>query len=84
MGLHQDVAVVSPHDVLLERQIDLAKVCNNDVLSVRLKKVSIEIPIDVSLVRIHDVSCKSQIKHPKMMLYYISTTSRNNIFANFY
>ena len=45
--------------VLLERRNDISKVRNNDVPSVRL----------------HNVSNKFQMKHPKTSQWYVSTTS---------
>ena len=48
MERRQDVSVVRLYDVLLERCDDFLKGRNNRVLSVRL----------------HDVSDKSQMKHP--------------------
>ena len=48
MERRQDVSVVRLYDVLLERCDDVLKGRNNRVLSVRL----------------HDVSDKSQMKHP--------------------
>ena len=49
MERHQDFSVVRLHDVLFERRNDVSKGRNNDVPSVCL----------------HDVSKKSQMKHPK-------------------
>ena len=48
MERHQDVSLVRLQGVLLERHNDVSKGRNNDAPSVRL----------------HDVSSKSQIKHP--------------------
>ena len=36
---------------------------------------------DVRLARLYDISCKSQIKHPKTLLRYVSTTSGSYVFA---
>ena len=58
----------------------LKKVSNEtpkDVLVVRYQKVSVVRIHDVPLPRLYDVSCKSQIKHPKMLLWYVSTTSQS-------
>ena len=57
---HQDVSMVCPHDVLLERPDDLFKERNKDVPSVRL----------------HDVSNKSQMKHPTTFQWYVTKTSQ--------
>ena len=48
MELRQDVSVVRLYDVLLERHNNISKGRNNDAPSLRL----------------HDVSNKSQMKHP--------------------
>ena len=37
--------------------------------------------LDVPIVRLYDASCKSQIKHPITLLWYVSTTSRCYVFA---
>ena len=55
----QGVSVVRLHDVLLERRDDVSRGPNNDVPSVRL----------------HDVSNKSQMKHPTTSQWYVSMTS---------
>ena len=97
MERHQYVSVVRLLDVLLERCNHISKGCSNDVPSVCLHDVSDETPNNVSVVhhqdasvaRIHDVRlarlynvpCKSQIKHPKTLLWYVSTTSRSYFFA---
>ena len=46
-------------------------VCYQDVTVVRIN--------DVPLARLYDVSGKSQIKHPKTLLWYVSTTSRSYV-----
>ena len=56
----QDVSLVCPHNVLLERRDDVFKGHNNDVPSVRL----------------HDVSSKSQMKHPTTSQWYVTKTSQ--------
>ena len=56
----QGVSVVRLHDVLLEHRDDVLKGPNNDVPSVSL----------------HDVSNKSQMKHPTMSQRYITKTSQ--------
>ena len=53
----QGVSVVRLHDVLLEHRDDVLKGPNNDVSSVRL----------------HNVSNKSQMKHPRTSQWYVST-----------
>ena len=55
----QGVSVVRLHDVLLENPDNVSRGRNNDVLSVRL----------------HDISNKSQMKHPKMSQWYVTKTS---------
>ena len=67
MEYRQDASVVFIHDILLERRDDVSRGLNNDVPPVRL----------------HDVSKKSQMKHPttsewcvfKMSQWYLATTS---------
>ena len=97
MERHQYVSVVRLLDVLLERCNHISKGCSNDVPSVCLHDVSDETPNNVSVVhhqdasvaRIHDVRlarlynvpCKSQIKHPKTLLWYVSTMSRSYFFV---
>ena len=56
----QVVSVVCLHDVLLERRDDVLRGCNNDVPSVRL----------------HNVSNKSQMKHPTTSQWYVTKTSQ--------
>ena len=48
MERHEDVSMVHLHDLLLERHNDVSEWRNNDVPSLRL----------------HEVSNKSQMKHP--------------------
>ena len=55
----QDASLIRLHDVLLERRDDVLRGSNNDV----------------PLVRLHDVSNKSQMKHPMTSLWYVSMTS---------
>ena len=55
----QDVSMVPLHDVLLERRDDVSKGHNNDV----------------PLVHLHNVSNKSQTKHPTMSQWYVTKTS---------
>ena len=56
----QGVSVVRLHDVLLEHRDDVLKGPNNDASSVRL----------------HNVSNKSQMKHPRTSQRYITKTSQ--------
>ena len=56
---HQNTSVVLLRDILLEHPDDVSRVCNNDVPSVPL----------------HDVSNKSQMKHPTTSQWYVSITS---------
>ena len=87
MERRQDVSVVRLYDVLLERHNDVSKWRNDDAPSLRLHEVLIETPNDVSAVRIHDVplarlydvSGKSKKKHPKTLLWYVSTKSRSYV-----
>ena len=53
----------------------------SDLSVVRYQDVSVVRIHDVPLARLYDVSCKSQIKHPKTLLWYVSTTSRSYVFA---
>ena len=55
----QDVSVVHPHDVLLERRDNVLKGHSKDVSSLHL----------------HDVSSKSQMKHPATSKWYVTKTS---------
>ena len=59
MERRQDVSVLRLHDVLLERRDNASRGRNNDVLSVPL----------------HDVSNKSQMKHPMTSQWYVIKTS---------
>ena len=54
-----NISVVYLHDVLLERRDNVSSGRNNDIPSVRL----------------HDVSNKSQMKHPTTTQWYVSKTS---------
>ena len=56
----QNVSVVLLHDVLLERRDHVLRGRNNDVPSVRL----------------HNVSNKSQMKHPMTSQWYVTKTSQ--------
>ena len=56
----QDVSVVRLHGVLLERHNDVSKGRNNDA----------------PLLRLHDVSNKSQMKHPTTSQWYVTKTSQ--------
>ena len=56
----QDVSAVRLHDILLERCDDDSRGRSNDVLSLRL----------------HDVSNKSQMKHPTTSHWYVTKTSQ--------
>ena len=60
MERHQDVSVVRLHSVLLERRNDVSKGLNNEVPSVRL----------------HNVSKKSQMKHPTASRWYVAKASQ--------
>ena len=60
MERRQDVSVMRLHDVLLERRNDVSKGRNNYVPSLYL----------------HDVSNKSQIKHPTTSQWYVTKTSQ--------
>ena len=59
-GTRQDISVVRLHDVLLVCHGDVSRERNDDVPSVRL----------------HDVSNKSQMKHPKTSQWYVTKTSQ--------
>ena len=48
---------------------------------VRYQDVSVVHIHDVPLARLYNVSCKSQINHPKALLWYVSTTSQSYVFA---
>ena len=60
MERRQDVSVVRLHDALLERRDDVSRGRNNEVPSVRL----------------HNVSNKSQMKHPTTFQWYVNKTSQ--------
>ena len=93
MERRQGVSVLRLHEVLLERRDNVLRGRNNDApISTspqRLKQASNETPNDVSVVRIHDfpllrlydVSCKSQTKHPITLLWYVSTKCRSYVVA---
>ena len=55
MERRQDVSVVRLHDILLERREEVSRGRYNDVSSARL----------------HNVSNKSQMKHPTMSHWYV-------------
>ena len=63
MERRQNVSVVGLHNNLLERRNDVSKGRNNDVPSVRL----------------HDVSNKSQMKHPTTFQWYVTKTSQSYV-----
>ena len=54
----QDVSVTRLHDALLERRDDVSRGRNNEV----------------PLVRLHNVSNKSQMKHPTTFQWYVIKT----------
>ena len=54
----EDVSVVRLHDILLERRDDVLRRRNNDL----------------SWVRLHHVSNKSQMKHPMTSQWYVTKT----------
>ena len=60
MERREGVSVVHLHDILLERRDDVSRGRNNNVSSVRL----------------HDVSNKSQMKHPTTSHWYVTKTSQ--------
>ena len=79
-----DVLLERHNDVSKERNNDapslhprrLEQVLNetpNDISVVRYQDVSVVRIHDVPLARLYDVSCKSQIKHPKTLLWHVST-----------
>ena len=55
----------------------------SDVSVVRYQDVSVVRIHDVPLARLYNVSCKSQINHPKTLLWYVSATSRSHVFGTF-
>ena len=59
MERRQDVSTVRLHDALLERHNDVSKGRNSNAPSLRL----------------HDVSSKSQMKHPTTSQWYVTKTS---------
>ena len=82
----QVVSVVRLHNVLLERCHDVLRGRYNDALSVRLHNFSNKPQMKLSGTysrrpSLYDVSCKSQMKHPIKLLWYVSTTSRSYVVA---
>ena len=74
----------SPQRVIGTSPQRLKKVSNetpNGVTVVRCQDVSVVRIHDVLLARLYDVSCKSQIKHQKILLWYVYTTSWSYVFA---
>ena len=49
---------------------------------IRYQDVSVECIHDVPLARLYNVPCKSKIKHPKTLLWYVSSTSRSYFFCD--
>ena len=84
----QYVFMVSYWYAVRTSQGDVMKMPHQQV-STTSQQVSNEIPNNVSGVRIHDVplvrlydvSCNSQMKHPITSLWYVSTTSRSYVVA---
>ena len=81
MERRQDVSVLRLHDVLLEQRDEVSRGRNNNVLSVRHHDISVVRIHDVSLKYLYNVSCKSKMKHPITLLWYVSTTSLNYVVA---
>ena len=52
-----------------------------DVSVVRHQDISVVCIHDVPLVSLYDDSCKSQMKHPITLLWYVSITSQNYVDA---
>ena len=82
----QVVSVVRLHNVLLERCHDVLRGRYNDALSLRLHNFSNKPQMKLSGTysrrpSLYDVSCKSQMKHPIKLLWYVSTTSRSYVVA---
>ena len=65
----------TPNDVSVERRQDVSVVRLHDVLLVCHDDVSRERNDNVPSVCLHDVSNKSQTKHPKTSQWYVFTTS---------
>ena len=77
----QDVSVVFLHDILLECCNNVTRGRNNDVTLVRLHDVSNKSQTKHPKTSQWYVSCNSQMKHPITSLWLVSTTSRNYVVA---
>ena len=75
------VSKETPNDVSVERRQDVSVVHLHDVLLVCRDDVSRGRNDDVPSVRLHDVSNKSQMKHPITSLWYVSTASQSYVVA---
>ena len=65
----------TPNNVSVERRQDASVVRLHNILLVCCGDVSWGRNDDVPSVRLHDVSNKSQMKHPMTSQWYVSTTS---------
>ena len=82
----QVVSVARLHNVLLERYDDVLRGRYNDTLSAHLHDFLNKFQMKLSGTysrspSLYDVSCKSQMKHPIKLLWYVSTTSRSYVVA---
>ena len=68
-GLNNDAPSVRLHDISVVRHQTA-----NDISVVRYQEVSVVRIHGVPLLRLCDVSCKSQLKHPITLQWYVSTT----------
>ena len=64
-----------PNDVSVERRRDVSVVCLHDILLQRRDDVSRGLYNNLPLVRLLDVSNKSQMKHPTTSQWYATKTS---------
>ena len=72
---HSYIPNETPNDISVERRQDVSMVLLHDVLLVCRDDVSWGRNDDVPSIRLHDVSNKSQMKHPMTSQWYVSTTS---------
>ena len=75
------VSIETPNEVSMERRQDVSVVRLHDVLLVCCDDVSRGRNDNVQSVRLHDISGKSQMKHPTTSLWLGSTSSQSYVVA---
>ena len=77
---HDDVVTTSLSISQRRRRYAPNETPNNVTMESR-QDVSVVHLHDVLLVHLYNISCKSQIKHPITLFWYVSTTSLSYLFA---